>query len=128
MYRKTDMRFGTWNVTSHYWSGSLTAAARELARYKLYVLGVQGVRWDKGGRLRAGDYIFFYGKEKENHQLGTAFYVDRRMISAVKRVEFLKNRMTHIVMRGCWCNIIVLNRHASSEEKSDDSKDNFMSN
>ena len=28
-------------------------------------------------------------------------------------------------MRGRWCNIIVLNVHAPSEEKSDESKDSF---
>jgi len=28
-------------------------------------------------------------------------------------------------MRGCWCNIIVLNVHAPSEDKSDESKDSF---
>ena len=35
---------------------------RELARYKLDILGVQEVRWDKGGTVREGDYDFFYGK------------------------------------------------------------------
>jgi hypothetical protein len=30
-----------------------------------------------------------------------------------------------LVLRGCWCNIIVLNVHAPTEEKSDDSKDSF---
>jgi hypothetical protein len=33
--------------------------------------------------------------------------------------------ITRIILRGCWCNIIVLNVHAPSEEKSDDSKDSF---
>ena len=56
------MRFGTWNITSHYKLGSVTAAARELARYKLDLLGVQEVRWDKGGTVRAGDYNFFLRK------------------------------------------------------------------
>jgi hypothetical protein len=37
--------------------------ARELARYKLDLVGVQEVRWDKGGTVRAGDYTSFYGKE-----------------------------------------------------------------
>ena len=37
------------------------AAARELVRYKLDLVGVQEVRWDKGGTVRAGDYNFFYG-------------------------------------------------------------------
>ena len=33
--------------------------------------------------------------------------------------------MTYIVLRGRWCNIIVLNVHAPSGEKSDDSKECF---
>ena len=44
-------------------AGSLTAAARELAKYKLDLVGVQELRWDKGGTVRAGDYSFF--KENE---------------------------------------------------------------
>ena len=58
---------------SLYRAGSLKAAARELVRYKLVVVGVQEVRWDKGGTVRAGDYDFFYGKGNENHQLGRVF-------------------------------------------------------
>jgi hypothetical protein len=57
------MRFGTWNVTNHYRTGSVTEAARELTRYKLDLLGVQKCRWDKGGTVRAGDYKFYYVKK-----------------------------------------------------------------
>ena len=53
------------------------------------------------------------------------FFIHHRTVSAVKRVEFVSDRMAHIVLRGRWCNIIVLNVHAPSEEKSDDSKDSF---
>jgi uncharacterized UBP type Zn finger protein len=44
-------------------SGSLTTLARELARYKLDLMGVQEVWWYKGDTVRAGDYIFFMEKE-----------------------------------------------------------------
>ena len=45
--------------------------ANGLARYKLGLVGVQEVRWEKGGTIRAGDYIYiyiFYGKGNENNQ------------------------------------------------------------
>ena len=40
-------------------------------------------------------------------------------------IELVSNRISYIVLRVFWCNIIVLNVHAPSEEKSDDSKDSF---
>jgi len=68
------MRFVTWNVRSLYRAGSLTAAARELARYKLDLVGVQGVRWDNGGTVSAGCYTSFcigvFGKRVLRRILG----------------------------------------------------------
>ena len=88
-------------------------------------MGVQEVRWDKGGTVRANDYNFFYGKENENHQLGIAFFVHHRILSAVKKVEFVSDSLTYIVLRVRCYYIIVLNVHAPSEEKSDDLKESF---
>ena len=61
--RKRDILLGTWEVRSLYRAGSLMAAARELARYKLDLVGVQEVRWDKGATVRAGEYNFFMENE-----------------------------------------------------------------
>jgi endonuclease/exonuclease/phosphatase family metal-dependent hydrolase len=88
-------------------------------------VGVQEVRWDKEGTVRAGEHTFFYGKGQENDRLGTGFFVQQRIVRAIKRVEFVTDRMSYIVLRGRWCNIIVLNAHATTEEKGDDSKDSF---
>jgi hypothetical protein len=52
-------------------------------------------------------------------------YVHKRNISTVKRVEFVSNRISYIILRGRWCHIIVLNVHAPTEDKTDDVKDNF---
>jgi exonuclease III len=120
-----DMRFGTWKVRSLYRAGSLMAASRELARYKLDLVGVQEVRWESGRTEPAGEYTFFFGRAYENHELGTGSYVHKRIISAVKRIEFASDRMSYIILRGRWCHIIVLNIHAPTDDKTDDVKDSF---
>ena len=111
------MKLGTWNVRSLYREGSLKAAARELARYKLDVVGVQEVRWDKEGTVRERDYDFFYRKGNDNHQLGTRFFVHRRIVSAVKREGLVTDRLPFIVLTGRWSGIFVVYVHTPSEEK-----------
>jgi hypothetical protein len=73
-HRKKDMRFGTWNVRSLYTSGSLKMVARELGKYKLHLVGVQEVRWDKGGTEWAEDYTFFYAMGNEDHVRDRFFF------------------------------------------------------
>jgi len=68
------MKFGTWNVRRLYRAGSLTAAARESAKYKLDLVGVQEVRWDKQGKLKAGDYNFFLWKRKRKSSIGKRIF------------------------------------------------------
>ena len=85
-------------------------------------MSVQEARWDKEGTVRAGDYNIFYGKGNENHQVGKGSFVHHRIVSTVKKIELVSDRVSYIVLRGRWCNIIVLNVHAPSEEKNDDKK------
>jgi hypothetical protein len=83
----------------------------------LDLVGVQKVRWGTESIIRAWDYISFYGKGNENHQLRTGFCINHRIVSAIKTEEVVSDRMSYIVLRGCWCNIIVLNVHAQSEKE-----------
>jgi hypothetical protein len=59
-----------------------------------------------------------------NKELG--FFVHRQIRSAVKRVDFISDRVSCITLKGRWCNIIVVNVHAPSEDKDGDIKDSFM--
>jgi exonuclease III len=125
-HRKKDMRFGTWNVRSR--AGSLKTVVRELGKYKIDLVGIQEVRWQKEDNERAEDFTFFYGKWNEDHQIGTGFFVHKIIISAVRRVEFISDRMSYIILRGHWSNIVVLTVHASCKDKSDGVKDTFVKN
>jgi exonuclease III len=62
-----DTRFGTLNVKSLYRTGSLKTVVRELGKYKLDLVCIQEVRWEKGGTERAEDHTFFYSDHRFVH-------------------------------------------------------------
>jgi hypothetical protein len=92
-----DITFGSWNVRSLYRIGSMKTVAKELGKYKLDLVGVHEVRWEKNGTERAEDYIFFYVQGNGDHQLGRGFFVHKRIISAVRRVEFISYKLSYII-------------------------------
>jgi hypothetical protein len=59
-----------------------------------------------GSTEPAGEYTYFYGKGKESHELGAGFLVHKKIISAVKRVEFLSDSMSYGILRDHWCHIL----------------------
>jgi exonuclease III len=110
------MRFGTWNVKSLYRVGAIRSVVGELEKYKLDLVGVQEVRWEGDGYQAVDNYTFY---------LRTGFFIHNRIISAVIRGEFVSDKMSYIILKGHWCDIIVLKVHAPTEDKDDDIKDSF---
>jgi len=48
-----------------------------------------------------GNYCTFHCEQgNETHQVGARYSILERIISSVKRVEFVGNRMLYIVLRG----------------------------
>ena len=43
----------------------------------------------------------------------------------MKRIEFVSDRLSYIVLKGRWPHIVVVNVHAPSEEKSEELQDSF---
>jgi hypothetical protein len=99
--------------------------ARESGKCKLDLVGIEAVRWEKGGTEWSEDHSFFYREGNEDYRLGTGIFIHKRIISVVRRVEFISDRMSYIILRGCWCSIIVLKVHTPRADNSDDIKVSF---
>ena len=52
-----------------------------------------------GVRLEQEIITFSMEKEKKTHQSGTGFFVHHRIVSSLKRVEFVSDRVSYIVLR-----------------------------
>jgi len=63
------------------------------------------VRWEKGGTVRAEDYYFSMEKEMKIINWEQEFFTHHKIVPPVKRVEFVSDRVSYIVLRGHWCKI-----------------------
>jgi hypothetical protein len=64
------------------------------------------------------------GEISNSRQLYIGYFTHNKITSAIKRVEFVSDRMLYITLKGHWCDIVVLNVHAPTENK-DGIKDSF---
>jgi hypothetical protein len=90
-----DMRFGMWNVSSLYRAGSLMTVSRELFRYSLDLVGVQNARWESSGMEPQAEYTLFMERGIRTTNWIQCLFVHKRIISAIKRVEFVIDRMSY---------------------------------
>jgi hypothetical protein len=80
--------------------GSLMTDVKEISKYKLNLVGVQEVRWDRGGTEPAGQYQFFYGKVNEDHEIDAVFFSYKRESYQQLRGYIFSDRMSYVILRG----------------------------
>jgi len=74
------------------------------------------------GHFKSRGLYLFRRKLKRQSSIGNRTYCTSQNNIRIKRVVLLSNRMSYIVLRGQWCNIIVKNVHAPTEDESDNPK------
>ncbi|XP_018344902.1 PREDICTED: uncharacterized protein LOC108750139 [Trachymyrmex septentrionalis] len=96
----------------------------EVERYGVEVVALQETRWAGKGSLNAGSYTLHYGGS-EIHSLGIGFMINRKILSAVKDIKFINERLGLLVVQGRWYKIAIINVHAPTEDKDGEIKDGF---
>jgi hypothetical protein len=65
-----------------YRAGSLVTVAKEISKYKLDLVGVQEVTWDRGGTEPADEYTFFMERRMRIIKYVEAFCTYENYISS----------------------------------------------
>jgi hypothetical protein len=87
-------------------------------------VGIQDVKWEKRATEPTSDSHSSTEMECLSFYRGTGFSAHKTTTAAVSRAEGVSDRMSHS-LRGCWCDIIVLNATAPTEDKYDDKSGSF---
>ena len=119
-----DIKVGTWNVRSLYRPGAFQLLVGEVERYGVEVVALQETRWTGEGSLNAGSYTLHYGGS-ETHSFGVGVMINKKILSAVRDVKFINERLGLLVVQGRWYKIAIINVHAPTEDKDDEIKDGF---
>jgi len=99
--------------------------SKDLAKYKFDSVDVQEFMVQRKHCKSRRLYFLLWHRKVKSSTGNSFFFVHHRILPAVKREGFVNERILYVVLRGHWCNIIVLNVHATCEKKRDDSKHNF---
>ena len=97
LMQKAPFSLGTWNVRTLLEPGRCAQVAKEMANYKLQILGLSEVRWNTFGetRLQTGETLLFSGMENEEdtHENGVALLLNKDSFKSLLEWEPVSDRI-----------------------------------
>jgi hypothetical protein len=75
------------------------------------------IKCGKGKTEPTEDSICFDENGSDNHEPWEGFLVHNGIMSALKAVKFSSDRMSYIILRGRWCDVIILFRTCISQQR-----------
>lgn len=121
-----DIRIGTWNIRTLFKTGAMKTIIDEIKRYKLPVVALQEIRWPGNGSIKSYDTTLFYsGGASDRHEFGVGFMINEALLTKVSKFEVINERLCYIRFSMSNYDLIIINCHASTEEKEEEVKNAF---
>ena len=121
------MRIGTWNVHCQtYRLGGLRKLTAELKRSNIDIAAIQESGYNRYAQnTRYNGYTIFHSSNRQQHVLGTAFLVARKIEHLVLNFQAVDERLCVLRIKGRFKNYSILNVHAPHNEAPEADKDAF---
>ena len=69
----------TWNFGTMLIPGKMQEISKEMTKYKIDIIALQGIQWQEQGRIDKRDCTLLYsGSEEKMGQLGTGFMMKKQ--------------------------------------------------
>ena len=94
--------------------GKLEVVKQEMARVKVYILGLSELKWTGMGEFNSDDHYIYYCGQVSLRRNGIAIMVNKRIRNAVLRCSLKNNRMISAHFQGKPFNIMVIQVYAST--------------
>jgi len=123
-----DLRICTWNVRSLNRPRAAEQLAEVLDCYKADITAIQEMRWDGPGKRKLKNCDIYYGdcyRERKQRLFGCGFVVRGRLRHEVLSFRHVSERISTIRIKAKFKNVSLICVHAPTEDKSDDTKDDF---
>ncbi|PSN37502.1 hypothetical protein C0J52_26535 [Blattella germanica] len=122
---QSDLRAGTTSGNSwqrDHGTGALEILTRELDRTGLDIIALQEVRWPGEGSQESGKFTLYYGGATKP-EFGTGILVRRSILSAIRDIKFVSDRISYIILKGKRHDFIIVNVYGPTETSDDTIKD-----
>lgn len=115
---------GTWIVRTMYAAGGMTTVLYALQRYLCEIVAIQEIRLTNVGNIKLRDAIILYNCG-QSHEYGVGFIVNNSILPFVKNFIPHSERICTIQLECKWGDIAVINCHAPTDNKANQSKEEF---
>jgi exonuclease III len=123
---KRNMKIGTWNVRSLFWSGTLKVLHNELLNLDFDVVALQETRLESGIQKFDNFAIFNSGLKNKKHELGCGFYVKGEFLKYIKDFKAINEGLCWLRLKAKSFSCTLINVHAPTNEKMEETKENFI--
>lgn len=123
--KRYQFKLGTWNIRTLLQVGKMDEINEQRKIYNIDILALQEVRWKDRGIIERKEYSLFYSGEVKQGRNGTAFMVNKRLVTKVRDVQAVNGRISYIRISNQQAAVTIINAYAPTEDAEEENKLEF---
>ena len=121
---KVNVNIGCWNVRTLYSIGKSAQLAREMDKYKIYVMGTSECRWMGQGKVKLNTEESTFFRERRQHTQARSGKT-KKAEKALLEWKPISDRIIYARFFSKYVKLSIIQVYSPTNEASDEDKDNF---